>query len=148
MPSRFETDKFEETIRFTFVSDLDDWYPIVNVTFLSPNQDLLQLPLLFDTGADQICLHPYWETFFPQHLLLKTTFDGLGVRTDQEQDQQEGKHTSGRIEFLGRIIDCDIGFTQMPDRIWMAGVFGRECFKPFGFGFWEEARKLYVTLRP
>jgi len=36
----------------------------------------------------------------------------------------------------------------MQSYTWMAGVVGRDCFKPFGFGFWESARELYVTLKP
>jgi hypothetical protein len=30
----------------------------------------------------------------------------------------------------------------------MQGVFGRECFKSFGFGFWEKSHELYVTVKP
>lgn len=29
-----------------------------------------------------------------------------------------------------------------------AGLFGRDCFTSFGFGFWENVREIYVTLKP
>lgn len=129
---------FETTISFVPVPG-NGWQPIVQVTFLRPHGPNLTLPLLFDTGADQICLLPSWESSFSN--LQDATFDGLG-------NGQPGKLTRGRIEFLGLVIDCDIGFAKMTERTWMQGVFGRDCFKPFGFGFWERDRQLYVTARP
>jgi len=130
---------FETTIPFVKVPG-NGWQPIVEVTFLRSPEPNLTLPLLFDTGADQICLLPSWESSFSN--LEDTEFDGLGG------EPQPGKHAQGRIRFLGRIIDCDIGFAKMKERTWMQGVFGRNCFRPFGFGFWEDAHELYVTLRP
>jgi len=136
MPDR----SFETTIPFVEVAGVG-WYPLLQVTFLKPNRRKLYLPLLFDTGADQICLHPDWQHFFPN--LRDTTFYGTG-----HEKAAPGKTTKGQVEFLGRIIDCEIGFAQMQSYTWMAGVVGRDCFKPFGFGFWESARELYVTLKP
>ena len=131
---------FERTVPFVEVKDVG-WYPLIRVAFLKPNKQRLELSLLFDTGADLICLHPDWEWAFPN--LAEFDFDGIGGNA-------KGKHTLGQIELFGEVIDCDIGFgpKEMQSRTWMAGVIGRECFKSFGFGFWEGARELYVTLKP
>lgn len=128
---------FETTIDFIPVGNT--WQPVVWITFIRPKAPNLSLPLLFDTGADQICLFPSWEPYFSN--LEDTTFYGLG-------DPQPGKHTQGQIKFLGCVIDCDIGFAKLTERTWMQGVFGRECFKPFGFGYWERDHRLYVTVKP
>jgi hypothetical protein len=131
---------FETTIPFVQVQG-GGWYPLVKVVFLKPNRRDLELTLLFDTGADQIVLHPEWEWAFPN--LRPYKFGGIGGETD-------GKNTRGQVEFCGQVIDCDIGFgpKEMERRTWMAGILGRDCFKPFGFGFWETSRELYVTLKP
>jgi len=131
---------FERSIPFVEMPGVG-WYPIIQVAFLKPNKHKLTLPLLFDTGAELICLHPDWEWAFPS--LTDCDFAGIGGTA-------RGKITKGQIELFGEVIDCDIGFGPqgMQIRTWMAGVIGRECFKPFGFGFWEGARELYVTLKP
>lgn len=131
---------FELTIPFVEVPKVG-WYPILQVVFLRPNRQRLQLPLLFDTGADQICLDHAWQWAFPN--LRDAEFEGIG-----NESARPGKVTPGQIEFLNRVIDCEIGFAAMKPRTWMAGVIGRDCFKPFGFGFWENSRELYVTSKP
>jgi hypothetical protein len=130
---------FETTIPFVKIAG-NGWEPVILVTFLRPRAPNLELALLFDTGADRIVLQPSWEDCFEN--LEDTTFGGLGGI------DQPGKHTAGRIQLLGQIVDCDIGFTKMTERTWMQGVFGRECFKAFGFGFWEKSHELYVTVKP
>jgi hypothetical protein len=107
---------------------------------LGPRAPDLELSLLFDSGADRIVLQPSWEDCFEN--LEDTVFGGLGDK------DQPGKPTTGKIRLLGQIIECDIGFTKMTERTWMQGVFGRECFKSFGFGFWEKSHELYVTVKP
>lgn len=131
---------FETTIPFVEVPG-DGWYPIIWVTFVRPRAPNLQLPLLLDTGADQIFLHPDWERAFSN--LKDAEFGGIGGKV-------RGKNTQGQVEVFGQLIDCDVGFgpKEMESRTWMAGVLGRNCFKPFGFGFWENTRELYVTARP
>jgi hypothetical protein len=131
---------FEKTIPFVEVQGVG-WYPLIKVTFLKPNKHKLSLPLLSDTGAEIICLHPDWQHLFPG--LQDTSFYGVGQDT-----AAQGKTTNSQIEFLGRTMDCELGFAPMRSRTWMAGVVGRECFKCFGFGFWGSARELYVTLKP
>jgi hypothetical protein len=132
---------FEVTIPFIHTPE-GLWEPLLQVTILKPNPRKLDVPLLFDTGADQILLHPYWEFAFP-HGLSPHTFVGIG-------GDVKGKYTRGQIQLLGRTIDCNIGFgpPEMAQKTWMAGILGRECFKSFGFGFWERARQLYVTAKP
>jgi hypothetical protein len=53
------------------------------------------------------------------------------------------------LEFLGRMITCPINLTPLPPSpLWM-GLFGRDhVFDQFGFGFWESAREIYVTMTP
>jgi hypothetical protein len=127
---------FETTIPFVNVPG-EGWYPLVELTFLRPSGNL-HLSLLFDTGADQILLHPYWEWAFPN--LKPAKFSGIGGSVT-------GKRTAGQVEFLGQTINCVIGFgpKKMEQKTWMQGVFGRDCFMPFGFGFWESSHELYVT---
>jgi hypothetical protein len=131
---------FERNIPFIHVQG-NYWCPIVKVAFLSPNPRRLELYLLFDTGADHIVLHPEWEFAFPN--LKEKDYTGLSGKA-------KGKTVQGQIEFYGHIIGCEIGFgpKEMERRTWMAGLFGRDCFKSFGFGFWERDRQLYVTARP
>jgi hypothetical protein len=37
---------------------------------------------------------------------------------------------------------------DIPPHPLYAGLLGRAAFKTFGFGFWEAAGELYVTLQP
>jgi hypothetical protein len=131
---------FEHVI--DFIPDGKLWQPVVSVTFLRAGALDLSFPLLFDTGASQICLSSDCEEFFPDSKLEDCTFDGIGGASIP------GKHTAGQIRFLGRVIDCDIGFAKMKEHSWMRGVFGRECFSAFGFGYWEADHRLYVTVKP
>ena len=131
---------FERTIPFIQVQN-DGWYPIVEVVFIKVDGQRIRLPLLFDTGATQIVLHPDWAWLFPKGDIVE--FNSVG-----DEQPTSGTLVRGTIEFLGQVMDCTIGFAALPKRTWMAGLFGRECFTPFGFGFWESARELYVTLKP
>jgi len=131
---------FETTIPFTEVQT-GIWYPIVEVTFVKADGQRRRLPLLFDTGATQITLHPEWAWLFPQGITEQ--FNSVGDET-----AADGLRTQGRIEFLSRTIDCTILLAPLPRRTWMAGLFGRECFIPFGFAFWEKTHELYVNLNP
>lgn len=130
---------FEITI--PFVETEDGWFPLIEVVFLRPDNRQLTLPLLFDTGAENICLHPYWEWAFPD--LKPQRIHGVG-----KDGWIYGKSTQGRVKLLGSETDCEILFAPMLEKTWRAGLLGRDCFKSFGFGFWESARELYVTLKP
>lgn len=129
---------FTEVIPFTHIVG-EGWFPIVEVDLIKPQGGRQQLQLLFDTGATQIILRPDHIKFFTK--VEEEDYDtGAGlIRGGITKNQQ--------IEFLGITIVCDIGFLPMRPRLW-AGVFGRDCFKSFGFGFWEGAHELYVTLKP
>ena len=133
---------FDRAIQFVWTGKA--WLPLIKVAIVSPNLRRLDLALLFDTGSDQLLLHPDWETFFPPASLKPKDFTGIGGTA-------LGKNTRGQIILFGRTITCDIGFgpkgMEAPDPP-MAGIIGRECFKTFGFGFWEAAHELYVKLRP
>ena len=131
---------FEITI--PFVETEDGWRPIIEVVFIKPNSPSpLMLALEFDTGADSICLSSDMEWAFPN--LKSQKIYGVGSKR-----AHQGKITRGEIQLLGRTIECDILFASMRPKTWRQGVLGRECFKPFGFGFWEDARELYVSLTP
>jgi len=59
-----------------------------------------------------------------------------------------GVVTNGTVEFMGHRMECEIVLLDLPANPLRAGLFGRGCFKPFGFGFWESTRELYVTPQP
>jgi hypothetical protein len=131
---------FEITIPF---HDTEDGaYPIIDVVFIKPNTcPRLTLSLLFDTGAEDICLHSEQEWAFPN--LEEQLIEGVG-----DEKPVEGKKVRGEVEILGRIIQCDILFAKMAQKNYRQGVLGRSALRAFGFGFWEKSRELYVTLNP
>jgi hypothetical protein len=134
------TKTFERTI--PFVQTFEGPLPLLQVKLIDPRgRKALSVALLFDTGADQICLHPDYQLFFPN--LQDRNFKGMG-----SNKRIPGKNTRGKISLLGQIIECEIGFAPMEKRTWMAGVIGRDCFGAFGFGFWQNAGEIYVTLKP
>jgi hypothetical protein len=136
MPVKAE---FETTIPFTEVPG-EGWFPIVEVTFIKADGQRRPLLLLFDTGATEIVLRPEFDWLFPpgRRELWDTAGAGQGT---------PGVLTAGKVEFLGITTDCNISLLPMRPRLW-AGLFGRECFSAFGFGFWERSRRLYVTAKP
>jgi len=132
------TKPFEITIPFREING--DWYPIVEVSFRTIFNEWLTLLLIFDTGSEPIVLKPdYRHVFSPGR---EESVAGIG---------DAGPHTAlatgTEVEFLGRIQRCEIVIDKVPKEF-AAGVFGRDGFKPFGFGFWEGPRELYVTLKP
>jgi hypothetical protein len=135
------TKDFTETIKFTRVVDVsgDRWFPIVEVALVKPTGQRVPLKLLFDTGATQITLRG-------DHGFLFTDVEEERFQTAKGEVQ--GRIAKNQtIEFLGVSTSCDIGLLDdFPERVFV-GIFGRDCFKPFGFGFWENARELYVTLK-
>jgi hypothetical protein len=131
---------FEITVKFQQVFG-GHWYPIVQTIFLRSDGTRIRLPLLFDTGADSLVLHPDYEIMFSS--LQPQKYKGIG-----SAGTYDGKKTMGKIEIFGRVIECEIGFVAMEFLPWRAGLLGRNCFSSFGFGFWEAARELYVNLKP
>jgi hypothetical protein len=132
------TKPFEITIPFREING--EWYPIVEVSFRTRFNEWLKLPLIFDTGSEPIVLKPDYEhVFLPGR---EESIAGIGA---------DGPHTvvatQTEVQFLGRIQNCEIVIDKVPKE-YAAGIFGRDGFKPFGFGFWEGAHELYVTLKP
>ena len=137
MPLKF----FDRTIPFTRVAG-NGSFPIVEVTFIKQNGQRRVLPLLFDTGASWITLRPQYRWLFPKSITKQA------VGTAGKKKTSQGTLTTGRIEFLGQTIDCQILLLPMsPNPLW-AGLFGRECFARLGFGFWEATGELHVTVNP
>ena len=65
------------------------------------------------------------------------------------QNAVRGYRYDVTIEFLGRIIQCPINLLELPANPCFVGLFGRDqVFQEFGFGYWENAHELYVTLNP
>lgn len=129
---------FEITVGFE--QRAGNHWPIVKTVFIRPDGYRFRLPLLLDTGADILVLHPRFEPMFSG--LTPEKFKGLGG------GECDGKKTLGRIELFGRTLDCEIGFVEFENLSWKAGFLGRECLTTFGIGFWESEREFYVTLTP
>lgn len=130
---------FEHVIPFTEAQG-EGWLPIVQVAFISSNGTEYELPLLFDTGATEIVLPPEFADDFPPGELANANVGG-------KKDAATGVVTNGIVEFMGQRMECEILLLDLPPNPLRAGLFGRGCFKPFGFGFWESAHELYVTLK-
>jgi hypothetical protein len=132
------TKSFEITIPFTRIHG--ERYPLVPVSFWTIYNDWLTVPLIFDTGAEPIILKPEYRRLFPPG--RQELVGGVG-----EEQGHTVMATKANVEFLGRIQSCEIVIDKVP-KDFAAGIFGRDGFKPYGFGFWETARELYVTLKP
>ena len=136
------TKTFERTIPFKAVYR-HGFLPLVRVKFLPPNVDPFTLSLVFDTGATQITLRRDYQEWFPQGIAVEANVAG-------SIEAGEGTETMSTVEVFGqtlqnrKILFMDLG---EPSPLF-AGLFGRDCFKPFGFGFWESANEFYVTLKP
>ena len=133
---------FERTILFTEVPSRRRWFPIVEVTFIKSDGQRYILPLLFDTGASCIMLRPEYAWLFPP------STSPVPIAAVGHSNSISCPRTSGQIEFLGVSMDCSIILSLIPPNPLWAGLFGRECFQQFGFGFWESTNKLYETLQP
>lgn len=141
---------FEHTIQFyqiqTNTGDIL-WIPIVTVFLVQPNGNRLQLPLIFDTGADITTLR---HDLYP--LLGLTSWDTgerVEIGTAGGPDPVIVYKHRTILEFLGKVIDCDIHLARLPHNPMYVGLLGRaQIFKEFGFGFWESDHALYVTKFP
>jgi hypothetical protein len=133
------TKPFEWTIPYT---KLDKWYPLVEVRFLTDSGDWIPIPLIFDSGAEATLLRPRYAKQFPdgEQELVGVVGSGQRSPADILKDIQ--------VEFLARKLKCDVIVRELPCHSFVGGLFGRNCFKPFGFAVWESARELYVTLKP
>jgi len=131
---------FERIILFTHAFGRS--YPIVEVTFIKPNGQRRVLPLLFDTGASSIIIRPKYHYLFPR----STATEEVG--TVGRSKGVNAKATTGKVEFLGKTIDCNVLLMpiKMPP-LW-AGLLGREVMELFGFGYWQSSGELFVTVTP
>lgn len=131
---------FELTIPFTELVGI--WYPLVEVNFLTKLGAWIPINLIFDTGATNIVLLPKYEDFFPPGVEEEIGEVGSAMRAHAPVTKDI------KVEFLNKTITCDILIRAFPCHPYIGGLFGRESFIPFGFGFWEHTRELYVTLKP
>jgi len=122
-------------------------FPLVTVFIIQPGGNRVQLPLLFDTGADITTLR---HDLFP--LLGLAAWD---VGTQRQTNTAGGDQPvttyeySARLEFLGKAKDCPVQLAVLPSNPLYLGLFGRaQMFQEFGFGFWEKDATLYVTSSP
>jgi hypothetical protein len=131
---------FELTIPFTKINGTH--FPLVDVSFFTIYNDWFTVPLIFDTGAEDVVLKPDYEHVFPAGKV--TSVGGIGGAGGHDAIE-----TQSKVEFLGRQISkCSILIDKVPAPALIGGVAGRQIFKSFGFGFWENARELYVSLSP
>lgn len=142
---------FEHTIPFYSVTDPVSQQtvsiPLVSVQFIRPNGNRVTLPLIFDTGASTVTLRN--DFFWLFNVPSWTSGTPLSVNTAGNQRPVAAYQYSGRLEFLGKTVNCPINLQELPPNPLWAGLFGREAvFREFGFAFWESTRELYVTLRP
>lgn len=131
---------FERTILFTYFGGRS--YPIVEVIFVKPNGKRQLLPLLFDTGASCIIVRPQYHFVFPK----STSTEPVG--TAGKRQASSAQVTTGRMEFLGKAMNVKVLLLPMKSSPLWAGLFGRECFDQFGFGYWQSSGELHVTLTP
>jgi hypothetical protein len=136
------TKTFERTIPFQAVYG-HGFLPLVGVKFFPRNADPFTVSLIFDTAATEITLRPEYQDWFPEGESVEAAVGGSTKRA-------EGIEITSTVEVLGQTLrDRKVLFLELgePNPLF-AGLFGRDCFTPFGFGFWESARELYVTLKP
>jgi hypothetical protein len=140
---------YDHTIRFRRVRSQGGniaTYPILEVTLICANGKRVNLPLLFDTGANYTTLI---YTLYP--LLGLNAWDvGQAVQTTTANRNITVYSYNANLELFGKIIHCPIHLSQgiQNNPIYM-GLLGRHTvFNEFGFGFWESSQELYVTDNP
>lgn len=139
---------FERIVRF-FEYQIPNgkliWLPLVEVTFITPTNSRIFLPLLFDTGADVTTLR---SDLYPI-LGLNSWDQGLRVGVAGIGGSTEAYKYTATLEIFGKIISCPIHLVQMTTNPFFHGLLGRDTvFNEFGFGFWENTKELYVTTSP
>jgi hypothetical protein len=143
---------FEHVIPFTQFQNQQGfpvWLPLVTVTVIHPNGQGVDLAMVFDTGASVTTLR---HDLAP--LLGLAAWDVGGEAAAGQSATAGGDAPAlyyqypGTIQFLGRTTACPINLMQLGPGPYM-GLFGRQqVFDQFGFGFWESAREIYVTMTP
>ena len=145
MPDR----SFEHTVGFSAVQTPNALVtlPLITVTLVQPNGMRVDLSLMFDTGASVTTLRddlypllgvPSWDSGIP---LQSETAGGV--------DPVRCYRYDATLELFGKAVNCPVHLMRLPRNPLYVGLFGRaQIFDAFGFGFWESARELYVTLTP
>jgi hypothetical protein len=137
---------FDRTIKFRQI--LSNGHiinlPIVEVSFF-PNGIKTNVPLLFDTGASITTLS---ADLFPI-LGLQSWNQGVPSNAATASGIATIYQYQTTIEIFGKSIHCPVCLAQLPHNPLYQGLLGRNTiFDEFGFGFWENARELYVTANP
>lgn len=140
---------FEHTIRFyehQIPNGASVWLPLVEVTLITSENRRISLSLLFDTGATVTTLR---SDLYPI-LGLQSWNQGQRVSTNTGGGEVDAYQYTATLEVFGKIIQCPIQLLlQLPYNPLFCGLLGRDTvFNEFGFGFWESAHELYVTVSP
>lgn len=138
---RTQSKAFDWTIPFTQLGD--SWYPLVEVNFLTAVGAWIPINLIFDSGAGDIYLRPNYSKFFRPG--VEEEIGTVGAAADKVYAPVT---SDVEVQFLERTMVCDVVIKDMKAHSYIGGLFGRSAFSPFGFGFWESARELYVTVMP
>ncbi len=140
------TKDFERVLRFVERQDESGrsiFFPLVVVTLITPTDNRVSLPLLFDTGASVITLR---SDLYPM-LGLRSWDQGQRVDTDTASGRVSAYQYNASLEIFGKIIECPINLMQMPPNPLFHGLLGRDTvFNEFGF--WESTHELYITTNP
>ena len=144
-----QTRTFEHTVQFRNVEiDPGVWesLPIITVGLVQPDGSSVELPLLFDTGANVTSLR--WDLY---PLLGLSSWDiGGPIKISTANGIALAYQYDFTLELFGKRTTCPIRLMKgLPSDALFMGLFGREgIFQEFGFGFWESSKELYVTLQP
>lgn len=146
MPTR----EFEHTLQFHRVqtdSGATIWLPLITVNLIQADGNRVALPLLYDTGASVTTLR---HDLYP--LLGVPSWDSgefCEAVTAGGETPVPAYRYHATLELLGKEVRCPVHLQILPRNPLYVGLFGREqIFQEFGFGFWESAHALYVTLNP
>ena len=137
---------FEHVIPFHYIQQHNVWLPLVTVTIIPTQGPRVDVPLIFDTGAS--------VTTFRHDVFSLLGLPAWNVGQPMPSQTAGGVVTNyqyqATLEFMGRTVVCPIQLNgQIPQNPLFVGLFGRDTlFAQFGFGFWESAHEIYVTLNP
>ncbi len=145
------TKEFEQMIQFLEVPQGPNqpsiWLPLVNIVLITPTNNRVSLPLLFDTGASVTTLR---SDLYPV-LGLQSWNQGQSVQTSTAGGYTTAyRYDQFTIEAFGKTVNCPIHLcSTLPSHPCFVGLFGRETlFNEFGFGFWESSHEIYVSSNP
>jgi len=131
--------EFDLTIPFTEDQETGLSYPIVTARFLATTGRWETLPLLFDTGASDICLRPKYGQFFGPAAAENVNAVG-------DANPRQALVAKSKIELFGLVQDCEVVLVDIPGSPLFAGLLGRSCLSPFEFGYSQSSRQLHVQV--